>query len=135
MVAVGVHGDRATGCNQDMGLTHTSLDPDAALREQRIEVECRIISARDALDAALDGLAGLDDLAAAARAKAAPVVERRSLGLADAAKALDVGMTTLNGLIRSGELASYMQGSRRKVRTDEIDAYLDRVAQGQRAAS
>ncbi|MDQ2728060.1 MAG: helix-turn-helix domain-containing protein [Actinomycetota bacterium] len=44
-------------------------------------------------------------------------------------------MTTLNNLIQSGELPSYMQGARRKVRVEEIGAYLDRQAKTQRAAS
>ncbi len=60
---------------------------------------------------------------------------RQALPLADAARALDIGMTTLNNLIQSGELPSYMQGARRKVRVEEIGAYLDRQAKTQRAAS
>ncbi|MDQ2728059.1 MAG: hypothetical protein M3Y91_09415 [Actinomycetota bacterium] len=52
-----------------MALTHISLDPDAAWREQRIEVERRIGVARDALDAAMDGLAALDDLETLGRRK------------------------------------------------------------------
>ncbi len=118
-----------------MALTHISLDPDAAWREQRTEVERRITAAQDALGAALDSLAALDDLQARRAAKARPVVQPRTFTLGETATAIGIGMTGLNNLIQSGELPSFMQGSRRKVRVEEIDAYLDRQAQTQRAAA
>ncbi|MDQ6837473.1 MAG: hypothetical protein M3137_03800 [Actinomycetota bacterium] len=58
-----------------MASTHTSLDPEAAGREQRIEAARRIEAASDELSAAL---AAPDELDARRQAQARPLVERRT---------------------------------------------------------
>jgi len=118
-----------------MTLDHISLDPEAAWREQRAEVVRRIEAADDNLRSALDALTALDDLHGRRVAQSRPVVECRTLTLEETARAIGVGMTSLHGLLRSGELPSFMVGSRRKVRVEHVEAWLEHQAPTTQAAS